>query len=173
MSRLAGQNSRVLVGQGLASLVLLISAIWLPWATYRSPGLSVTLTGGRLGLVLLAAAAGSLGLAAAARRGDRDRKVVHRLQLVLSGAALICSLVMALSKIAEVNRLGTVTLGHPTVAHGTGIGTGAATTSYGIGAGLALAASVALVVSSGSLLRSDKVPATQKKRRRSEPAELP
>jgi hypothetical protein len=48
--------------KALASSLLLVSAVWLPWATYRSANVAVTFKGAHLGLVLVACAVGSLGL---------------------------------------------------------------------------------------------------------------
>jgi hypothetical protein len=137
-----GRNIRAIAGEVLASLLLLISVIWLPWATYRSTSLAVTFNGGRFGLVLVACGAGSLGLVAVSQFWNRV--CVHWLQLFLGCAALICSLVIALSKIADANQTANT---HP----------GYSATSYGIGAGLAIAASVVIVVSSVAQLKSKKV----------------
>lgn len=128
-----GRNIWAVAGEVLASLLLLISAIWLPWATDRSTALAVTFTGDRSGLVLVACGAGALGLVAVSLLWNRAS--VHWVQLLLGCTALICSLVIALSKIAEANRTAIAHLGY-------------SATSYGIGSGLAIAASVVMVVSS-------------------------
>jgi hypothetical protein len=137
-----GRNIRAIAGEVLASLLLLISAIWLPWATYRSTALAVTFNGGRFGLVLVACGAGSLGSVAVSLIWNRAS--VHWLQLFLGCAALSCSLIIALSKIADANQTANIHAGY-------------SATSYGIGAGLAIAASVVMVVSSVAQLKSNKV----------------
>jgi polyferredoxin len=134
-------NRRALVGEGLASLLLLISAIWLPRATYRSATLTVTFKGGRLGLVLIACGIASLGLAALSLIWDGAG--VSWLQLLLGCTALVCSLVLPLTSIAEANLTANAHVGY-------------SDTSYGIGAGLAIAASVVLLVSSIARLRSGR-----------------
>jgi hypothetical protein len=119
-----------LAGDVVGSLLVLISAIWLPWATYRSSAVAVTFRSGRLGPVLVVCGAGSLGLVAVSLVW-----IIHWLQVLLGGAAVVCSLVIALAKIADANRMGTPVNGY-------------SVTSYAIGAGLAIAASVTMVVSS-------------------------
>ena len=140
----------------LASLILVISATWLPWATYRSAALVMTVEAGRLGLVLVVCGAGSLGLVAGPLLWNRAH--AYWLQLVLGCTALICSLVIALSSIADANRTADVRAGY-------------STTSYAIGAGLAITASVVLVVTSVTQLRSRTVP-KQSNGRTSEPASI-
>jgi hypothetical protein len=135
------RNFRATEGELLASLLLLMSAIWLPWATYRSTSLVMTLRGGRFGWVLVACSAGSLGLVAVSLLWDKVG--VYWLQLLLGCAALICSLAIALSKIADANQTASVHSGY-------------STTSYGIGAGLAIAASGAMVATSLAQLKSRK-----------------
>ena len=141
-----GRNIMAIAGQALASLLLLISAIWLPWATYRSAALAVTFNGGRFRLVLVACGVGSLGLVAVSllwnRTGDQYWRV-HWFQLFLGCAGLIFSLGIALSRIADANQTANTHRGY-------------SVTSYGIGAGLAIAASVAMVVSIVVQLKSNK-----------------
>jgi hypothetical protein len=128
-----------LISEGLSSLLLLVSATWLPWATYRTATLTMSFRGGRLGLVLVACVSGSLGLAAVSLAWNRAG--VYWLELSLGCIALICSLVLALAKIAEANQTANT---HPGYSH----------TSYGIGSGLGIAASVLMVVASMTQLRS-------------------
>jgi hypothetical protein len=139
-----GHNFRAITGAVLASF-LLVSTIWLPWATYRSNTLDMAFKSGRFGLVLLVCGAGSLGLVATSLLW---RKVsAPWLQVFLGCAALLSSVAIALSKIADANQTANT-------------GKGYSVTSYGIGAGLAIAASVAMVVSSVTLLKSNKVSAS-------------
>jgi hypothetical protein len=137
-----GRNILAVGGDVLASLLLLISAIWLPWATYHSTALAVTFRGGRFGPVLVVCGAGSLGLVAVSLLWNRA--AIHWLQLVLGSAAVLCSLVIALSKIADANQTASFVNGY-------------SDTSYGIGAGLAIAASAVMVASSVAQLKSSKV----------------
>jgi hypothetical protein len=131
-----------MVGDVVASLLLLLSAMWLPWATYRSTVLALTFRSGRLGPVLVVCGAGSLGLVAVSLVWKWA--ALHWLQMLLGGAAVLCSIVIALSKIADANRTGTPVNGY-------------SMTAYAIGAGLAIAASVIMVVSSVALLKLSKV----------------
>jgi hypothetical protein len=158
MSGFAWRNTLVIAGEGLASLLLLFSSIWLPWATYRTTALVVNFTGGRVGLVLVACGAGSLGLAAVSLLWNRAD--IHWLQLLLGCTALICSFVIALSRIADANQTA---IAHP----------GYSATSYGIGAGLAIAASVVMVVLSATQLRSNKASEQPSSSRTSEAATIP
>ncbi len=132
MSRLR-RNFRGAIGTVLASVLLLISAMWLPWATYRSTTLDVTFGSGRFGFILVFCAAGSLGLVGVSLFGKRP--IVHWLHLLLGCGALLCSLAIALAKIADANHTTSARPGY------------AATTSFGIGAVLAIASSIAIVVS--------------------------
>ncbi len=125
----------------LASLLLLISTIWLPWATYRSTTLDVAFKSGRFGLVLLVCGAGSLSLVGVSLFWNRP--IVYWLRLLLGGGALLCSFAIALAKIADAN-------------HTTSVRPGYAATSFGIGAVLAIASSIAMVVSTAAQ-RSNKV----------------
>ncbi len=121
-------NSRAMAGEVMASLVLLLSAIWLPWATYRSATLDMNFRSGGVGLVLLACGVGTLTLVGVSLVWSGAG--IHWLQLFLGATA---------------NRTIAV---HP----------GYSTTAYGIGAGLAFAASVVLVVSSVVQLKSNQGP---------------
>jgi hypothetical protein len=136
-----GRNVVAMVGVVLASLLLLMSAIWLPWATYRSAALAVTFRGGRFGPVLVACGGGSLGVVAVSLIWYRA--AIHWLQLLLGCAAVLSSLAIALSKIADANHTASFVNGY-------------SDTSYGIGAGLAIAASVVMTVSSVAQLKSIK-----------------
>jgi hypothetical protein len=130
MSRGGRSNSGV-AGSVLASLALLTSAIWLPWATYRSSALTVIFKSGRLGPVLVACGAASIVLVVLSQWTKSSSPLW--IQLVLGCFALLCSVTIALSRIADANR--TVT-----------IHTGSETTSYAIGAGLAIVASIGLAM---------------------------
>jgi hypothetical protein len=139
---MSGRKITAMAGEVLASLLLLISTLWLPWATYRSTALAVTFRGGRFGPVLIVCGAGSLGLVAVSLLWNRA--AIHWLQLLIGCAAVLSSLAIALSKIADANQTGIPANGY-------------SDTSYGIGAGLAIAASVVLVGSSVAQLKSRKV----------------
>ncbi len=128
-----GRNFRGAIERVLASVLLLISAIWLPWATYRSPTLDVTFKSGHFGWILVFCGLGSLGLVGVSL--FRNRPIDLLLHLLLGCGALICSVANALAKIADANH---TTSGRPGYA---------ATTSFGIGAILAIASSIAIVVS--------------------------
>jgi hypothetical protein len=122
----------------LASLVLVISAIWLPWATYRTSALTVTFGSGRLEPVLVLCGTASIVLVVLSRIWKLT--VLRWVQLGLGGSALLCSVTVSLSRTASANRMMT-------------IHTGWETTSYAIGAGLAIAASTGLVMASVAQLR--------------------
>jgi hypothetical protein len=122
----------------VASLALLGSATWLPWATYRTSALTVVFKSGRMGTVLVVCAVVSVAMVVLTRFWISSR--VRWIQLVLGCLALLCSVAIALSKIADANRMA--------VIH-----TGWETTSYAIGAGLAIAASIGMVMASGAQIR--------------------
>ena len=66
-------NRWISIGELLGSLVLLVSALWLPWATVRAANHSVTFQNGRLDVLVVACGAISLGLAAVSlTRGGRS-----------------------------------------------------------------------------------------------------
>jgi hypothetical protein len=150
MSRV-GRNFWAIAGEGLASLLLPIAAIWLPWATYRSTALVVTFKSDRSRLVLVACSVGSLGLVVvlllwnwASVRGIGQ---CPWFELFLGRTALIYSLVIAFSRIADANRTVSTDLGY-------------SASSYRIGAGPAIAASVVMVVSSAVHLTSKRMSET-------------
>jgi hypothetical protein len=138
-----GRHSWTIAGSVVAPLLLLISTMWLPWATYRSITLDVGFTSGSLGLVLIVCGAGSLGLVAVSLYWSST--VVYWLRLLLGCGALLVSLAIALAKIADANQTTNARPGY------------AATTSFGIGAGVAVASSVVMVASSLTLLKSHTV----------------
>lgn len=135
-------NVRAIAGAGLASLLLVVSTIWLPWATYRSPTLDVDFRSGRLGPLLLGCGVGSLVLAAASPMWSKP--IGYWLCLALGCGASLGSLATALAKIADANRTTAIQPGY------------AATTSFGIGAGVAIASSVVMVVCSLTMLKSNR-----------------
>lgn len=142
MRGLPSQDKWVTGCKVLASLLLLVSGVWLPWAIYRTANVVVTFNGAHLGLVLVACAVGSLGLVTGSVLwnwvGTRWP------QLLLGCIAFICSLVMAFSKIGGANQLASIRFGLSLTR--TGVGAGYSTTFYGTGAGLSIAASVAMVL---------------------------
>jgi hypothetical protein len=138
-----GRSNRGVAVSVLASVVLLASAIWLPWATYRTSALTVTFRSGRLGPVLVVCGAASIVLVVLCRWSTSSSLLW--IQLVLGCLSLLCSVTIALSKIADANR--TVT-----------IHTGWETTSFAIGAGLAIAASIGLAMASVVQLRQRGAP---------------
>jgi hypothetical protein len=114
-----------------------ITAAWLPWATYKSTTLTMTYRGGRSGLALVFCGAAWLVLAALSVVWNRAS--VYWLQLMVGVTALIASITLALRRISQANGILNP---HPGVS---------TTTAYGIGPVLAVAASVAMIVCSLTL----------------------
>lgn len=132
MARFEEHDSRwAAVGLLLAPILLIISALWLPWATYRNPGLTLSFRTGWLDAVLVAC--GALALILASLALVWNHATVRRLLLTVGCVAVISSVGLALTKIAEANRTA--------MTH-----TAPSQTSYGIGSALGVAASVLLVV---------------------------
>jgi hypothetical protein len=135
---MSGPNVKAIIGGAAASLLLLTTAIWLPWATYKSAPLAVTYRGGRLGLALVFCGSAWLVLAASSLLWDRAN--VYWLQLAVGVIALVVSIALALRRISEVNGIANP---HPGAS---------TTTAYGMGPVLAVAASVAMISCSVTLL---------------------
>jgi hypothetical protein len=138
------RNCTASAGTVLAPVLLLISTIWLPWASYRSTNLDVALRSGSFGSVLIICGAGSLGLVAVSLFWNRP--IVYWLHLILGCSAVLCSGAVALAKIADANHITSSSPGY------------AATTSFGIGAGVAVVSSVVMSVSSWSRLKANNAP---------------
>lgn len=137
MPKMSTESDKPVIGGAAASL-LLLTAIWLPWAIYKSAPLAVTYKGGRSGLALVFCGAAWLVLAALSVVWTRPS--FYWLQLLVGVTALIASITLALKRISEANGISNP---HPGVS---------ATTAYGIGPVLAVAASVAMIACSVSLL---------------------
>lgn len=145
MSTVAGQRGGAVVGGMIASGVLLVSATWLPWATYRSVALSVPYRGGKVGQVLVVCGAAWLTLAITSAVWNRH--IIYWLQISISTTALVVSVVLTLMRIAAAN--GTP---DPHLALG-----GTVSTAHGIGAELAVAASGVMIACSVIQLRLSRV----------------
>ncbi len=142
MLKTSAENVKPVIGGAAASLLLLLTAIWLPWATYKSAPLAVTYKGGRSGLTLVFCGAAWLVLAALSVVSTRAS--YYWLQLLVGVTALIASITLALKRISEANGISNP---HPGAS---------TTTAYGIGPVLAIAASVAMIACSVSLLSRDR-----------------
>ena len=127
------------VGLLLTPILLIIAALWLPWATYRNPGLTLSFRTGWIDAVVVAC--GVLALILACLCLVSNHATVPWLLLTVGCVAVISSLALALSKIAEAN--DTAMTGHA-----------ASQTSWGIGSALGVAASILLVVLSAIQLSS-------------------
>lgn len=120
------------VGQALASMLLLASGLWLPWAIYQSQNLSLSFRTGWLDLILVVSGAVALGLVTLSLIWNHS--TVQCFLLATGCVAVITSVAFALTKIKEAND----TAG----AHAAGF----SQTSYGIGSVLGVAASLLLIV---------------------------
>lgn len=120
------------VGQALASMLLIASGLWLPWATYRNQSLSLNFRTGWIDLFLVVCGALALGLVALSMAWNHV--IVHWLLLATGCIAVITSVALALTKIKEANDTA--------ITHVAGI----SQTSYGSGSVLGVAASVLLIV---------------------------
>ena len=103
----------------------------MPWATYRDVGSNATMTfrGGLSGLVL--ATLGVVSLVGAVLLLVRRSAALDRAEMVVGCAAVITSIVMALSDISRAN--------HAALA-----GAGPSRTSYTYGAGVAVVGSLTI-----------------------------
>jgi len=129
MSR-PGRVSRGEVASALASLALIISALWLPWSTYRTPALTISFTSGHLGLVLVLCGVASIASTLLLRWWKRSG--VHWIQFGLGCVALAFTVALAMSRIADANRIA--------IPHH-----GVTATSYAIGAQAAIVASMVMI----------------------------
>jgi hypothetical protein len=118
--------------QAVAGLILIASAAWLPWATYKGPGSRVTshLNAGRLTEVLIAL--GALAIAIAAVYGIRPTRLGAASNVACGVAALITAVAAGATRIAHANSLTVDTGG---------------TTRFGIGVGIGCLAAIAIAVS--------------------------
>lgn len=120
------------------------ASVWMPWATLDLvAGAKTTVRPGIVGLVLVALAAGVMGLS---WRPERHTSNLSQRICTLSGAlATLVSIVLALRAISTANRLAAA-------------GNGPSVTSYGAGAAVAVAAS--MTVTAISIARSTEAHAT-------------
>ena len=106
----------------------------LPWATLdQSSRASTIVRPGTVGLILVALAAGVIAVSLGSV--NRRSSLPARISTVLGGLATVVSIVLALRAISTANRLAN-------------LGAGRATTSYAVGAALAVVASVTVVAAS-------------------------
>jgi hypothetical protein len=136
----ANHDRLIPVGQLLVSILLLVSALWLPWATYRTGSMTLIFRNGSLDLVLVVC--GAVALISATISLGWNHAPVHWLLFAIGCVAVISSLALALTKIKAAND------------HASSVATGFSRTSYGFGSALGVAASVLLVVLSVMQLRS-------------------
>ena len=142
------------IGQLLASILLLTSALWLPWATYRSPGVYVVFRTGLLDqVVVVCGVAGVIGAAIALRW---EHTAVQWFLCSAGGIGIVTSVALALSKIKAANDF------HVSRAVAGTLESSA--TSYGMGSILGFASSVVLLVLSLIHLRSVRQHEPEKER---------
>jgi uncharacterized membrane protein len=120
------------LGLIVASLLLLVSALWLPWATYRHVGMTVSYRTSPLNTVLILCALLTLVLGVVSV--VKVRRSIDRILLLASCVAVVSALALALTTIREANEAAERAAA------------GATQTSYGIGSALGLGAAVALLV---------------------------
>jgi hypothetical protein len=131
VDRLRELKSKATIGEVLASLLLIFSAAWLPWATLRTANLTTHFGGDPFGWVLVSCSAGCIGLVAisAVWRGSW----VYWLEISLGCIAALGSLLLALAKISDANQAANSISAY---SH----------TAFGIGSGLGIAGSVGMCV---------------------------
>jgi hypothetical protein len=134
MRRTAGSDDiRIGLGVIAAALLLLVAAIWVPWATYRSQGITLTFRAGWLDVILVLCGAVTLFLGALTLVVTR-RATIYRCLLATSCVAVVSSLGLALTKIKDANDVAQ------------SLTSGSTQTSFGVGAVLGTAAAVLLLV---------------------------
>jgi cyanate permease len=133
MRRSAGYDGKW-IGMGLivASLVILVAALWMPWATYRSHDVTRVFRAGRLDVILVLC--GALALVLGALTLVTSRATVYWGLLATSCVAVVCSIGLALTQIKDANDAAR------------GQTSGLTQTSFGIGAVLGTVAGVLLLV---------------------------
>lgn len=136
-----GYDLLMSLGQLLASVLLLVAAIWLPWATYRAR--TVNLTFGSVWLDELLIGVGAAAVFLASLSMAWRHAVVQWSLCIIGGLAVIASIGLALSGISAANhRADTVVFAHATVV----AEPESSQTAYGTGSVVGVAASVILLV---------------------------
>jgi hypothetical protein len=120
------------VGVIAGSLVLLVAALWAPWATYRSQGVTLTFRAGWLDVILVLC--GALALVLGTLTLVTFRATIYWGLLATSCVAVACSLALALTRIKDANDAAQ------------SLTSGSTQTSFGVGAVLGTAAAVLLLV---------------------------
>jgi hypothetical protein len=126
-------DTRIGLGVIAAALVLLVAALWVPWATYRSQGVTLTFRAGWLDVVLVLCGALTLFLGVLTLVVTRRANIYWGL-LATSCVAVVSSLGLALTKIKDANDVAQ------------SVTSGSIQTSFGVGAVLGTAAAVLLLV---------------------------
>ena len=116
----------------VASLVVLVAALWMPWATYRSQDITRAFKAGWLDVILVLC--GTVALVLGALTLVTSRATIYWGQLATSCVAVVCSIGLALTQIKDANDAAQ------------GRTSGLTQTSFGIGAVLGSVAGVLLLV---------------------------
>ena len=148
----AGGHVRVVwisVVETLAALLLVVAAVFMPWATLKDEvsGVTTVFRGGPLSVMLVAFATAVVALALLPVGWPSP--VLYGFQAAIGALAVIVSIALALSKIALANQ--TAQAGAITSVTGTGTvqgGTHATETAYAVGGAVAVAAAGMIAVAS-------------------------
>jgi hypothetical protein len=116
-----------------AALLLLVAAMWVPWATYRSQRITLTFRAGWLDVILVLCGVVAVLLAALTLVVSR-RATIYWCLLATSCVAVVSSLGLALTKIKDANDVAQ------------SLTSGSTQTSFGVGAVLGTAAAALLLV---------------------------
>lgn len=149
---LSERDGWTLAGQLLGSVLLLVSAGRLPWASWRTFHRYVGFRTGRLDEVLIDCSLLSLALVVIG--WVWRRRSVCWLQLGLGCISAVCSVALALNSISNANHLDVA-------------GNGVVQTSYGIGSAVGIAGSILLVTSSA--FRLERLRTAHRRQRQASP----
>jgi hypothetical protein len=123
----------------LASMLLTVSALWMPWATYRTRIVTLSFRSGWLDVLLITCGVVALVLGGLSFSGKSPSLL--GVLLAIACVAVVVSIALALASTKNANDIAMI---HPSSSQ----------TSYGIGSVLGVAASALLVVLSVIELKS-------------------
>jgi hypothetical protein len=132
MASVIKRNDRLIsVGVLLASMLLTVSAIWMPWATYRTGVLTLSFRSGWLDVLLVTC--GVVALVLAGLSFSRKSPALLGVLSAIACVAVVTSIALAIASIKDANDIAMI---HASSSQ----------TSYGIGSVVGVAASVLLAV---------------------------
>ena len=121
----------IAVGVLLASILVTVSAIWMPWATYRTGVLTMSFRSGWLDVLLVTC--GVVALVLGGLSFSRKSPALLGVLSAIACAAVVASIALALASLKDANDIVMI---HASSSQ----------TSYGIGSVVGVAASVLLAV---------------------------